>query len=89
MDVYELDNGRYPTTEQGLKALIIKPTTEPIPDKWRGPYLKKKQIPKDAWVNEYVYVCPGVHNPETYDLSSYGPDEIESKDDINNWEIEE
>jgi len=89
LDVYELDNGRYPTTEQGLKALVEKPTTAPVPDHWHGPYLKKKKIPTDAWGSEYVYVSPGVHNTEGYDLSSYGSDKVESKDDLVNWETEE
>jgi len=85
LDLYELDNGKYPTSEQGLKALIQKPTSAPEPINWNGPYLKKKQIPKDPWQKEYVYASPGVHNPEEYDLSSYGPDSVESEDDISNW----
>ncbi len=86
LDVYELDNGKYPTTEQGLKALIQKPTSAPEPINWNGSYLKKKKIPKDPWKKEYIYVSPGIHNPDEYDLSSYGPDGVESDDDITNWE---
>ena len=85
LDLYELDNGRYPTTEQTLKALIEKPATAPIPLSWSGPYLKKKEVPKDPWGREYLYASPGVHNMETFDLSSYGPDGVESEDDIVNW----
>ncbi len=85
LDLYELDNGRYPTTEQGLKALVTEPTTTPTPVNWNGPYLKKRRIPKDPWGNEYVYVYPGVHNLRGYDLSSLGPDGIVSGDDITNW----
>ncbi len=86
LDLYELDNGKYPTSEQGLKALIQKPASASEPINWNGPYLKKKKIPKDPWKNKYSYVSPGIHNPEEYDLSSYGPDGVESNDDISNWE---
>jgi general secretion pathway protein G len=85
LEAYELDNGRYPTTEQGLQALVKKPTIPPIPNNWRGPYLQKK-IPKDPWGNPYIYKCPGTHNPSSYDLYSYGPDGKEGGgDDITNW----
>ena len=87
LDLYELDNGRYPTTEQGLQALITEPTTAPAPKKWNGPYIKKKKsIPEDPWGSDYVYVFPGTHDADEYDLSSYGPDGVESGDDIVNWE---
>lgn len=85
LDLYELDNGQYPTTEQGLKALMQEPTQTPIPQNWSGPYLKKREVPKDPWGHEYVYAAPGVHNPDMFDLASYGPDGIESSDDIVNW----
>jgi len=85
LDMYELDNGRYPTSEQGLKALLVKPSTSPEPDNWSGPYLKKRVIPKDPWGNAYVYVSPGSQNPDSYDLSSLGPDEQDSSDDVTNW----
>jgi general secretion pathway protein G len=85
LDLYEFDNGRYPTTEQGLTALLTKPTTSPEPTNWSGPYLKKKRIPKDPWGKEYIYACPGVKNPEGYDLSSHGKDGVESTDDVINW----
>lgn len=85
LDLYELDNGRYPTTEQGFGALIQKPSTTPVPDNWNGPYLKKKKIPLDPWGRAYVYVSPGTHNEEEFDLSSYGPDGTQSQDDITNW----
>ncbi len=86
LDMYELENGRYPTTEQGLKSLIEKPSSPPVSENWNGPYLKKKRIPKDPWGKEYNYVSPGVHNTEEYDLFSYGSDGVESEDDIVNWE---
>ena len=85
LDLYEFDNGRYPTTEQGLQALLVQPTSAPVPTSWNGPYLKKKKIPKDPWGNDYVYVCPGVKNVQGYDLSSRGPDGEEGEDDITNW----
>ena len=86
LGMYELDNGHYPTTDQGLSALLQKPTAEPVPSNWNGPYLKKKSIPKDPWSRDYVYRSPGAHNTEGYDLSSNGPDGVESADDIVNWE---
>ena len=88
LDLYELDNGRYPTTEQGLIALLQKPTTPPEPGHWNGPYIKKKKIPDDPWGRPYVYLAPGKHNTEEYDLSSLGPDGVESTDDIGNWQNE-
>lgn len=85
LDMYELDAGKYPTSEQGLKALIEKPTTSPEPTSWKGPYLKKKEVPKDPWGNDYIYECPGKQN-EDFDLSSSGPDgQAGNDDDINNW----
>jgi general secretion pathway protein G len=87
LDLYELDNGMYPTTEQGLRALISKPTSSPIPPNWNGPYLKKRKLPKDPWKRDYIYISPGIHNVEDYDLYSYGPDGVEGGgDDITNWE---
>lgn len=84
LDLYEMDNGFYPTTEQGLEALKEKPASAPIPQNWKGPYIKKK--PVDPWGNKYSYMNPPVHN-EDYDLYSFGPDGAESGgDDIINWE---
>ncbi|MEI6875688.1 MAG: type II secretion system major pseudopilin GspG [Verrucomicrobiia bacterium] len=84
LGLYELDNGRFPSTEQGLKALVEKPTSEPQPPSWRQ-YLEKKTPPKDPWGRDYVYACPGVHNVDSYDLSSLGKDGVESEDDVRNW----
>ena len=87
IDLYYMHNGNYPTTDQGLLALIEKPTSTPIPKDWRGPYLKKKQVPVDPWGNEYKYKCPGDHNPEEYDVWTMGGDgQDASEDDIGNWE---
>jgi general secretion pathway protein G len=84
LDLYELDNGRYPTTQQGLEALLTEPESMPIPENWNGPYLKKR--PVDPWGRPYLYECPGSHNPTYYDLYSYGSDGIEGEDDIVNWQ---
>jgi general secretion pathway protein G len=73
LDAYRLDNGRYPSTEQGLDALWQEPTAEPRPGNWRGPYLRKA-VPADPWTNPYVYVSPGEMNPRGYDLVSLGAD---------------
>jgi len=86
LDLYEFDNGRYPTTEQGLAALLVVPISSPVPTNWNGPYLKKRKIPKDPWGNEYKYVCPGIKNVDAYDLFSLGSDGVESKDDVANWD---
>lgn len=80
LELYRLDNGFYPTTDQGLKALTEKPDSDPIPKKWKR-YMDS--VPTDPWENEYQYIQPGVH--KDFDLFSYGPDGIESDDDIKNW----
>jgi len=73
LDAYRLDNGRYPTTEQGLAALWQTPTSEPRPSNWRGPYLRQPP-PVDPWGAPYVYRNPGDHTPNGFDLSSMGAD---------------
>ena len=84
LDLYRLDNGQYPTQAQGLAALVSKPSTPPVPTHYNASaYLKR--LPKDPWGHDYVYVSPGTHNPDSYDLSSLGPDGVESEDDITNW----
>ena len=87
LDLYELDNGAYPTTEQGLRSLVRKPGAAPVPPNWSGPYLKGG-LPKDPWGNPYVYVYPG-RQAGAYDLASWGGDGVEGgDDDIVNWETE-
>ena len=89
VDLYELDNGAFPTTEQGLSALRTEPTTPPLPRKWKGPYLKKRGALSDPWGHVYVYEFPSVHGMD-YDLSSWGPDGVGgTPDDITNWETDE
>ena len=73
LDSYRLDNGGYPTTEQGLAALRDKPTRDPVPANWRGPYLRK-DIPLDPWGRPYVYTFPGTRNKHGFDLLSLGRD---------------
>ena len=84
LKLYEVDNGRYPSTEQGLAALLEKPTAPPSPRSWKGPYLE--QEPLDPWRHLYAYRYPGTHPPRDYDLYSLGPDGIEGTDDITNWQ---
>ena len=92
LKMYKLDNGRYPSTEQGLQSLVEMPETGVTPKNWRkGGYLEKNKVMKDPWGNDFVYISPGVHGD--FDLISYGLDgvpggESEEDKDINNWEIE-
>lgn len=80
LDMFELDNGRYPTTEEGLNALLHNPGSLP---RWKGPYIKKE--PKDPWGKIYLYKFPGTHTQD-YDLYSAGPNGVEGdEDDIGNW----
>lgn len=81
LKLYELDNGTFPITEEGLNALMVKPSSA---RNWNGPYLEKKPI--DPWGREYKYKCPGQHRSQDYDLYSLGRDGVESNDDVNNWE---
>lgn len=91
LKLYRLDNGRYPSTEQGLEALITKPTTGIIPKKWRkGGYLEKKKVPADPWGNPYIYASPGLHGD--YDIITYGADGVRGGEgfdaDIASWDLE-
>jgi len=84
LDSFKLDTGRYPTTEEGLKALVENPGI----NGWDGPYLKKKVIPKDPWGHDYIYKSPGDH--DVYDIISYGadgqPGGTGENADIGSWE---
>jgi general secretion pathway protein G len=74
LKLYKMDNGTYPTTEQGLEALVQKPATGAVPTNWReGGYLEKGKIPLDPWNRPYVYISPGVKNKD-FDLKSLGGD---------------
>ena len=88
---YKLDNGSYPTTEQGLQALVEPPSVGNLAKRWKeGGYLEKGKVPKDPWDNDFIYISPGLHSD--FDLMSYGSDGEPGGDgngaDINNWEIE-
>jgi general secretion pathway protein G len=71
LKLYESMNGFFPTTEQGLQALVVQPDSDPKPSRW---YQLFQDRPKDAWQSDYVYRCPGTKNPNGYDLFSPGPD---------------
>jgi general secretion pathway protein G len=91
LKLYKLDNGDYPTTEQGLKALIEPPDKEGGSGNWKkGGYLDKKTVPKDPWNNDFIYLCPGTH--DDFDIISYGADGVpggeDKNKDIKSWEIE-
>ncbi len=94
LKLFKLDNGFYPSTEQGLKALVEKPTAGRIPKHWRkGGYLEKGVVPKDPWDRDYYYMCPGIHNKDSFDIWTYGADGEEGGEgensDIGNWSIKE
>jgi len=83
LKLYKIDNGFYPTTEQGLVALIEKPDMEPIPRNWKkGGYLNSEEAPKDAWGNKYIYRSPGSEGRD-YEIISYGADGKEGGDGMN------
>jgi len=89
LGLFKLDNGFFPTTEQGLQALVDKPTTGRIPAKYPdGGYVKN--IPMDPWGTPYVYLCPGIHGE--FDIISYGADQEAGGEgnnaDINSWELQ-
>lgn len=91
LKLFKIDNGFYPDTQQGLQALIEKPTFGRIPHKYReGGYLEQKRIPLDPWGNPYIYVSPGVHGD--FDIISYGADGKEGGEgknaDIRNWDMQ-
>jgi len=85
LDLFKLEVGRYPTTQEGLQALITAPAGV---SNWNGPYWKKNTLPKDPWTNEYKYASPGQHG--AYDIWSYGADGKEGGEgvnkDITSWE---
>ncbi len=80
LKLYELDNGTFPKTEEGLAALLAEGA---LSSNWNGPYLEREPI--DPWGREYKYKSPGTHRVD-YDLYSLGKDGIESEDDVKNWE---
>ncbi len=90
LDMYKLDNHFYPTTDQGLEALVKKPTASPVPKNWNSQgYLKARDIPLDPWDGEYIYLSPG-DNSRPYELMSLGADARaggeEYAADISSWD---
>jgi general secretion pathway protein G len=100
LEIYKADNGNYPSTEQGLHALVEKPIGQPMPRNWRQ-YLQS--IPRDPWKNNYIYRCPGAAHGRMgdaerekcggrysyHDLICCGPDGVASEDDIVSWNMPE
>ncbi|MHB1239593.1 MAG: type II secretion system major pseudopilin GspG [Gammaproteobacteria bacterium] len=85
LNLYKLDNYVYPTTDQGLQALVTKPTQPPVPPHWKqGGYIER--LPKDPWGHPYQYLNPGQHG--AIDIYSLGPDGQVSNDDIGNWNLQ-
>ena len=80
---FEVDNGYYPKGKNGLQDLIVQPRDA---QNWHGPYLQTDRVPLDPWGNEYIYECPGRHNPTFFDLSSAGPPDGEKV--IANWTVQ-
>jgi general secretion pathway protein G len=84
---YRIQMGDYPSTAEGLQALITPPSAHA--ESWHGPYLEQGKLPLDPWKEPYVYRYPGVKNKTSYDIFSKGPDKTEgTKDDIGNWSEE-
>lgn len=86
LTAYRIDNGSYPSTAEGLQALVTAPAARA--DSWKGPYIETPggKLPLDPWQEPYVYRFPGVKNKDSYDLFSKGPDKTEgTADDIGNW----
>ena len=91
LKLYKLDSGNYPATEQGLKALIEKPTTGQIPRNYKAEgYLESKKVPQDPWGNDFVYLSPGEHGD--YDLYSLGADGVKGGEgknaDLQSWNLQ-
>jgi len=90
IDLFYIDNGFYPTTEQGLKALVVKPETDPPVKKWpENGYLSSPSVPKDPWGRDFVYVCPGAKRK--YEILCLGRDGLEGGQgfdaDIQSWNL--
>jgi general secretion pathway protein G len=92
LEMYKMDNARYPSTEQGLMALVEKPSGDPEPKRWQvGGYVKRDML-QDAWQEDFQYESPGTNNPRSFDLWSLGADAApggEGNDgDLGNWSVE-
>jgi general secretion pathway protein G len=82
---YRINMGSYPSTAEGIRALLTAPSNKA--GRWKGPYLdvKGNKVPEDPWGNPYQYRYPGTRNTGGYDLYSWGSDGVESDDDVGNW----
>jgi general secretion pathway protein G len=92
LKLYKADNKIYPTTEQGLAALVTAPAGQTSLKNYpKNGYLEKKSVPKDPWGNNYIYLCPGIH--DDFDIASYGADGVpggeDANKDISSWEVDE
>ena len=84
---YRAKGGNYPSTEQGLQALMVRPQTDPVPRAWTS---MLEKLPKDPWGHDYYYEYPGRHNTDSFDVYSAGKDGIPGNaDDVGNWETEQ
>jgi general secretion pathway protein G len=81
LDLFELDNGFYPTSEQELQALVTLPKSQPLAVNWKGPYLAQMRLRNDPWGKPYVYKLPGTRNINSFDLYSAGPNRIYGDND--------
>lgn len=87
LELYRNHMGRYPTSDEGLAALVEPPDDDEEAERWRGPYITDLKDLKDAWGNELIFESPGEYNEQGYDLSSSGPDgDSGNEDDITNWD---
>lgn len=85
LGTFEVDNGYFPKGQNGLQDLIQQPRDA---QNWHGPYLDSDTVPKDQWGRDFIYVCPGKHNPTSFDIMSAGPDgQAGTDDDITNWTL--
>ncbi len=85
LEFYRLDNRRFPTDDQGLEALVSKPSAPPVPKDYNPAGYIKPEALEDPWGQPFQYRMPGQHNPYTFDIWSLGPDGVEGGDDIQNW----
>ena len=94
LELYRMDNGKFPTTEQGLAALVEEPSSDPVPRNYpRGGYLNRGRVPVDPWNNPYQYEAPGQNNEHAFDLWSLGSDGSPGGEDVDadigNWTEDE
>jgi general secretion pathway protein G len=83
LTTYRINMGDFPSTAEGLQALVSPPSGKA--DRWKGPYLQDGKLPKDPWGRDYQYRYPGTHNKTSYDLYSFGPEGQENDKVIGNW----